>query len=189
MVLASHVIFGAYGFWLPNDPRGSWSDFVGSWELFRFGPATKTTETRSLAHRSHDRSVRLAAKAALKRSAVHFNEQQIACVARGLEDYARRAQLAVLACAVMPDHVHLVLARHRLNVEPLAIQLKAAATRRLNAEGLHPFSNGENCFARGQWKVFLDSPEVIHLAIKYVELNPSKEELPSQPWPFLTPYV
>ena len=22
-VLAYHVIFGAYGFWLPNDPRGS----------------------------------------------------------------------------------------------------------------------------------------------------------------------
>jgi hypothetical protein len=22
-MLASHIIFGAYGFWLPNDPRGS----------------------------------------------------------------------------------------------------------------------------------------------------------------------
>ncbi|MBM4093542.1 MAG: hypothetical protein FJ276_29660, partial [Planctomycetes bacterium] len=33
------VIFGASGSWLPNDPRGSWSDFVGSWELWRFGPA------------------------------------------------------------------------------------------------------------------------------------------------------
>jgi hypothetical protein len=28
MILGYHVIFGAYGFWLPNDPRGSWSDFV-----------------------------------------------------------------------------------------------------------------------------------------------------------------
>ena len=49
MVLAYHVIFGAYGFWLPNDPRGSWSDFVGAWELLRFGKATKTTERRSVA--------------------------------------------------------------------------------------------------------------------------------------------
>ena len=40
MILGSHVIFSAYGFWLPNDPRGSWSDFVGSWELFRFGLAS-----------------------------------------------------------------------------------------------------------------------------------------------------
>ncbi|HUT10853.1 MAG TPA: hypothetical protein VMY42_10175 [Thermoguttaceae bacterium] len=49
MVLAYHVIFGAYGFWLPNDPRGSWSDFVGSWELARFGKATKVSTRRSLA--------------------------------------------------------------------------------------------------------------------------------------------
>jgi hypothetical protein len=61
-MIASHVIFGVYGFWLPNDPRGSWSDFVGSWELFRYGRASKTTETRSLAGRPHDRSQRLAAK-------------------------------------------------------------------------------------------------------------------------------
>jgi hypothetical protein len=37
MVLGSHVIFGTYGFWLPNDPRESWSDFVGSWKLAHFG--------------------------------------------------------------------------------------------------------------------------------------------------------
>lgn len=54
MILASHVIFGTYGFWLPNDPRGSWSDFVGSWELARFGRATKVTTRRSLAREPHD---------------------------------------------------------------------------------------------------------------------------------------
>ena len=41
MVHGYHVIVCAYGFWLPNDPRGSWSDFVGKWELVRFGKATK----------------------------------------------------------------------------------------------------------------------------------------------------
>ena len=46
-VLAAHVIFTAYGFWLPNDPRGSWSDFVASWELLKFGRATKVTTRAS----------------------------------------------------------------------------------------------------------------------------------------------
>jgi hypothetical protein len=73
MVLASHVIFGAYGFWLPNDPRGSWSEFVGAWDLFRYGPATKTSERRSVAHRTHDIAGRMAAKKALDRAAVKFN--------------------------------------------------------------------------------------------------------------------
>jgi len=30
MIVGYHVIFGMYGFWLPNDPSGSWSEFVGS---------------------------------------------------------------------------------------------------------------------------------------------------------------
>ena len=49
MVLAYHIIFTAYGFWLPNDPRGSWSEFVPFVELVRFGRATKTETRRSVA--------------------------------------------------------------------------------------------------------------------------------------------
>ena len=48
MIHGYHVILPMYGFWLPNDPRGSWSDFVRKWELVRFGAATKTVERRSL---------------------------------------------------------------------------------------------------------------------------------------------
>ena len=40
MVHGYHVILPMYGFWLPNDPRGSWSDFVRKWELVRFGRAS-----------------------------------------------------------------------------------------------------------------------------------------------------
>jgi hypothetical protein len=47
MVRWHHLIITAYGFWLPNDPRGSWSDFVGAWELLRFGEATKVDDKRS----------------------------------------------------------------------------------------------------------------------------------------------
>ena len=55
MVLASHLIITAYGFWLPNEDRGSWSDFVGSWELWKFGDATKVNTRISRAHIEHDR--------------------------------------------------------------------------------------------------------------------------------------
>ena len=73
MAIAYHVIITAYGFWLPNDPRGSYSDFVGSWELFRYGPATKMTTRFSVAGRAHDRGLRLVAKRALKYPDVHFD--------------------------------------------------------------------------------------------------------------------
>ena len=194
MVLGHHVIFGAYGFWLPNDPRGSWSDFVGAWDLFRYGKATKTSETRSLARRQHDPRLRQAAKNALKRPAVKFNMEQIESVAAGIAEYAARAKLSMFACAILPDHVHLVLGRHRLKAEKLVIQLKAAATRQLMWDGIHPFANlaggkrPPKCFARGQWDVFLDSEEGFERSISYVERNPSKEGMPAQEWDFVTPY-
>jgi hypothetical protein len=52
MIHAYHVVFGTYGFWLPNDPRGFWSDFVGAWELLPFGDATKGLERLELTRRA-----------------------------------------------------------------------------------------------------------------------------------------
>ena len=54
MVLASHVLMSAYGFWLPNDQRGSWSDYIRKWELLWYGPATKVTTRESVAHKPFD---------------------------------------------------------------------------------------------------------------------------------------
>ncbi len=98
----------------------------------------------------------------------------------------------MLACAILPDHVHLVLARHRLKAEQLVVQLKGAATRHLESEGIHPFQhlparNGAvpKCFARGEWKVFLNNQEAILRAVRYVNANPEKEGLRPQHWPFV----
>ncbi len=195
MVLAYHVIFGTYGFWLPNDPRGSWSEFVGSYELLRYGRATRTDERCSLAHRPHDQEVRLAAKAALKRPAVCLDGCQAQAVGRAFGEYAARAGVAVLACSIVPDHVHLVLGRSELSVEAVVVQLKAAASRRLLQEGLHPLAGPEaeaghapKMWQRGLWKVFLDCGGGVRRAIRYVEDNPLKEGKRRQRWSFVEAY-
>jgi REP element-mobilizing transposase RayT len=187
-MLGYHIIFGAYGFWLPNDPRGSWSTFVGSWDLFQFGPATKTNARHSVAAKPHDTRQRQAAKTALKRSPVLFTPTQIEAVGTGLGEYARRTRLKIHACAVLRDHVHLVVAVHRLEPSQLVIQLKGAATEELRRLEIHPFDGEEKAFARGEWVVYLDTPRDMHRAIRYVEDNPEKEGLPHQHWPFVTPY-
>src|ERR1700733_1298743 len=106
-VLAYHVIFGTYGFWLPNDPRGSWSDFVGLYELYRkHGPARTTTERRSVAHTAHDSVASEAAKEVLPRQPVVFDEAQAQTVGKGFEESFQKGQLTVWACAILPDHVH-----------------------------------------------------------------------------------
>lgn len=193
-IIGYHLIFSTYGFWLPNDPRGSWSDFVGSWDLFRFGHATKTTERRSLAHRAHDRERRLLAKSALKYPPVKFEGIQARAVARGIAGYVQRTGLPVWACAILPDHVHLVVGRPSMLVERLVIQLKGDATEQLIAEGIHPLAEFKRegqpypkCWVRGQWKVYLD-PEDVPRAIRYVENNPLKEGKKRQGWSFVVPY-
>ena len=192
MIVGYHVSFAAYGFWLPNDPRGSWSDFVGKWDLFRAaGKATKTTETRSLAHQPHDRSLRLAAKNLLNRPPVVFTEDQRLAIGRAFGKYVAKSRLDVWACAVMPDHVHLVIPVDRLDPEAVVNKLKGAATSELMDAGIHPFQhlkppNGPppKCFARGEWVIFLD-PEDVGWHVEYVENNPAKGGLPRQEWEFV----
>jgi len=194
MIIGYHVIFGMYGFWLPNDPRGSWSDFVGSWELYRYGPATKTTERRSLAYRPHDHQKRLEAKKALKRPPVVLTGLQARAVGIGFSNYCKKSGLAIWACAILPDHVHVVVGRPPMKIEQCVIQLKGAATETLIAAELHPFQGlvdrtgrTPRCFVQGQWKVFLDYPDVPR-AIRYVEENPLKEGKPRQEWSFVVGY-
>ncbi len=194
MIVGHHIVIGAYGFWLPNDPRGSWSDFVGSLALLRHGRATKTTTRRSIARAAHDRAARLAAKQSLSRPAVEFTGVQARAIGRGLADFIGRAGLTAWACAILPDHFHLVLGQCRRDVDQVIIQLKASATRRLLDEGRHPFQNQRTanglipkCFVRGKWNVFLDPPDVPR-AIRYVEDNPLKDGLPRQKWSFVVPY-
>jgi REP element-mobilizing transposase RayT len=196
MVLGSHLILSAYGFWLPNDPRGSWSDFVGSWELARFGPATKTHERQSVAARPHDRQARWAAKRALKYPPVRFSGVQARAIGRGFASVVAGSGLAIWACSILPEHTHLVIARHKWTVEQIANLLKGASSRQTVREDLHPFATrptGAGKFpkmwARGLWKVFLDSPQDVRRAIAYVEGNPMKEGLPPQRWAFVKPYA
>ena len=196
MIHGYHVILPAYGFWLPNDPRGSWSDFVGKWELLRFGAAKKGIERRELCELSAlELAERREARASLKYPPVQFSGIQARAIARGFAHVCEKNGYTIWACAIMPEHTHLVIARHRYKVEQVANLLKGSATRQILEEGLHPLaafaSNGERppaMWAVRRWKVFLDNEEAIDNAIRYVEENPIREGKPTQRWSFVTAF-
>jgi hypothetical protein len=195
MVIAYHVIYGMYGFWLPNDPRGSWSDFVGSWELFRYGPATKVDDYRSYAHDPHDRQKRLEAKQALKYAPVVLTGQQALSVAKGFANAARSSGYKIFACTILPRHGHLVLGRHHYKVEQVVRRLKQFAGKQLELDGLHPFQDlvGRRGalptpFAANCWHCFIDNNEYARSAIRYAEDNAEKEGKPRQKWSFVLPW-
>lgn len=184
MVLAYHLTFGAYGFWLPNDPRGSWSKYVGSEQLYALGPATKTIARESQAHAEHDHEMRQAAKAALLFPPVTFTGEQARAVGNGFRQAVSEAGYRVYACAIMPDHVHLVVAQHERHVKRIVSHFKAKASMELHG-ALWPFDENRPVWERGGWAVFLNELGMVLNAIRYVEANPIREGLPAQRWSFV----
>ena len=194
MVIAYHAIWSAYGFWLPNEERGSWSTEVWAPQLRRFGDATKTDERRSVAHRGFDKDLRREMRAALQYPPVRFNCAQIDCVGRGINDAIDKFNIVLHACAVLWDHVHIISHRHKEDIEFIARVIKSAATRQLTREGMHPLARyvdnsgrTPTPWAKGGWERYLNQPMEIRDTSDYVNNNPEKHALPRQLWPFVKP--
>lgn len=194
MVRWYHAIFSAYGFWLPNDPRGSWSTFVGSYELFRYGNATKTDERRSLAHDPHDAASRRQAKQALKYPPVRFDDHHREAIAAGFAQAVDESDITIHACAIGYDHIHVIIARHIKPIERVIGQFKGRANQHLKAAQCHPlaeYASGEGVvpspWSEGCWSVFINDEAQLGTAIDYVKRHPVKEGLPAQDWNVVRP--
>ena len=126
---------------------------------------------------------------------VTLTGKQALSVAKGFQAQATKSSYGIWACAILPEHTHLVIARHRYKVEQMSNLLKGAATTQLIEDNVHPLAKyakpGERppgMWARHQWKVYLDTDEQIENAIAYVTANPIKEGKPEQKWKWITPY-
>jgi len=182
------LIFGAYGFWLPNDPRGSWSDYVRKKELLEFGNATHVETKDSVACLSHDTALRYNAKQVLQFPPVVFDGIQARAVGCGFARAVRESHYLVLACAILPAHVHLVVGVHTNPPKRIIGHFKGRATQYLNQEGIHPMGNQVSPWSQKGWAVFLDTEDEVLHAVEYVNQNPIKEGLPPQHWKFVVPF-
>ena len=194
MIHGYHVIVTMYGYWLPNDPRGSWSDFVGRWELVQYGRPLRALLKKSLSDLTpQEVASRNAAQKSLLYPPVMLSQEQVQSVASGFANLVQKSGCTIWACAIMPQHTHLVIARHTYKVEQIATLLKGSATRQIVEDRRHPMqhlvvdSELPSMWARGCWKVYLDSEEAITTAIRYVEQNPIEEGKPKQEWPLVKP--
>jgi hypothetical protein len=158
VILAFHCIFTAYGFWLPNEPRGSWSTFVASLDLLKFGPATKTATRHSLARLSYDPAIKRQMQAALCHPPVCFTPSQTEVIAAAFAE----TPYTFHALAIMPDHVHAVIAHTPRNIRRVVGHLKAEATRALRAHGW--FADHTPWVQHG-WNVYLDSDADVERAV------------------------
>jgi REP element-mobilizing transposase RayT len=193
MILAYHSTWSAYGFWLSNDPRGSWSDFVRSWDLYLMGAATKTSQRYSVAHHPFDRELRDVAQQALRYPAVRFKSDQIRMIASGIEHAVAESGYVLRSLAIMQDHVHTVIMRYpNRTIERIVGHLKTRAAQSLRDAGLNPMEqfadeNGKipSVWVQHGWNVYLNTDQEIERAVEYDEKNPMKSGLCPQRWSFV----
>jgi REP element-mobilizing transposase RayT len=191
MIHGYHAIFGTYGSWLPNDPRSSKSKFVGGKKLFRIaGKATKK-EPRSFEQllASEERSLEQL-RSNLSRREVVLTDRQIELAADAIDEVRISDRLTIWALAVLPCHVHIVLARSGGRCEKIVDGIKNHIYQVFDRRGDLPAGcNAENSiWAGGRWIEFLDSETSIENAIAYVMENPAEAGRPKQTWPFIVPF-
>ena len=194
--LGFHIICTTYGFWLPNEERGSGSDFVRADHLRKFGPANPALTRRSVAYKPYDREIRRAARESLKYPYVELSGRQALAVAHGFANELSCFGGTLHACAILETHFHVVTPQHRYDVRRFAGRLKGAATKQLRAERLHPLRDHPlpdgslpSPWSRLPWVVYLWTEEDMLRAIDYVEQNPIRSRKPGQRWSFVVPYA
>lgn len=186
IVIAHHLIWTLYGWWLPNDPRGSCSRLIRSDLLKDLGflhYGRKTVQPAS-------RDMRLFYERAapfLKFPLLDLGSRAaIETVAAGFAEAIATFKYTCYACAILPDHVHLIIRKHKHTAEEMIENLQQFSRSRLSATGCQTVDHPTWC--RGGWKVFLDHPDEVWRTIRYVENNPLAYRMPIQQWTFVTSY-
>jgi REP element-mobilizing transposase RayT len=185
MVVAHHLIWTAYGWWLPNDPRGSMSriirnDIIGDLGELHYGRKRVQPAGQVI------RDFYTDAAGKLKHELLVFDNGEHKHLAECFAESIRRQGYTCYACAIMPDHVHMLIRKHKHRAEDMIHNLQADSRLRFRELGQrtpdHPVWGGPG------WKVFLDTPEDVERTIHYIEQNPLKASMPAQRWPFMKEY-
>jgi REP element-mobilizing transposase RayT len=92
----------------------------------------------------------------------------------------------VWACAVLSNHAHLVIRRHR--DDALSMWHTLADAIRLRLREFSDIDDHHPIFSDRPYKVILRNPQEVCTRVSYVERNPEKEGLSRQHYSFVVPY-
>jgi len=189
MIIGFHLAWTCYGHWFPNDPRGSWSDEVWKPELLelrRLDDGRKVTHPRPV-EPGEMRRVLDTARARLKRDVVCLKDSEIRMVGGAFAEVVEAVLLEVHACAIMPNHVHVVVGRHAESYERMVSRLKARASQKIReVRGIRATDVRRErvpIWTEGYWVRYIDNVEQMDRVIDYVNRNPGPDR--PQRWSFV----
>jgi len=105
---------------------------------------------------------------------------------RAIADIVATRNYTVWACAILSNHVHMVIRRHR--DDALVMWEAVADATRAELCSLDDVGHEHPVWAARPYKVFLRTPDEVRRRVDYVAANPIKEGLPPQAYAFVQSY-
>ncbi len=118
LVIAYHIGGTGYGHLLPNDPRGSGSTRVASQKLAQLGEVHHGRKPVQPSGREI-RAFYEQARDLLNHPTLLFGLNEVAIIGAAFADVIERQRYTCYACAIMPDHFHILIRKHRDQAEQM----------------------------------------------------------------------
>ncbi len=186
-IIAHHLIWTLYGHWLANDPRGSGSLDLREQKFAPLGPVHHGRKPERLQPtRGELRKFHLQAEPLLSYPRFWIDEAKMQALGEAFAGVIARENYTAWACAILSNHVHLVIRRHR--DDALAMWHKFAVATRLRLCEFIDVDPDHPVWSDRPYKVFLQTPDAIRSCVSYVERNPEKEGLSRQQYAFVQTY-
>ena len=182
-VIAHHLILTGYGHWLPNDPRGSGSTQVRKEPLRQLGDLHHGRKNVQ-PPRSELKHFHHAAEPLLEHEVLWFDNAKRQALTDAFARVIANHRYTCYACAVLRNHAHLCIRRHRDSGRRIWTRLAQDATT-----GLRLFADipqDHPIWSKRPYIVFLYTPSDIQRTIRYIAHNLTKHRLDP---PLSTPFV
>jgi REP element-mobilizing transposase RayT len=185
MVAGYHLIWSVYGSWLPNDPRGSSSHEIRVPLIADLGELYHGRK-RIQPARSEIQKFYARVDQVLKHERLLLTDNEIEFVGECFGQTIRKRNYTCYQCSIMPEHVHLLIRKHRDKAEEMIEHFQRESREKLIEPKRRAFDHP--VWGGPGWKVFLHTQKDMERIVDYIQRNPIKAGRPAQNWSFVKEY-
>lgn len=115
-----------------------------------------------------------------------FEEGERIAIANSCRREILGRRLTCYACAILPNHAHLLVRVHKITGREMIEMLKLCSRTGLMIEA--GFPPAHPVWSEDVADMYKFTPQQVRTTLRYICQNPSKHRLPQQQWDFVTPY-
>ena len=185
VIIAHHLIWMGYGHWLSNDIRGSGSSEIRQEKFEELGPIHRGRK-KIQPSREELRAFHRRAEPLLNHDLIWFDSAKRQALVNAFGEVVARLGYTVYASAILRNHGHAVIRRHR--DDHLAMWFEFAHAMQEAMRKFDDVDDDHPVWSDRPYSVFLYTPDDVDGRIDYVNDNFEKHRLPREIYPFVREY-